>query len=123
MASGTLKINPADGTGQGRYIDLHHDLQLSFEPAGGKPGDNDPSHRVYVSVKGGNMSECGAAWAKRGERGRISGMTFYSFQIDDPSFNGALNLSAFPSFDASGKAIPGQFDVVWQRPRTASAAA
>lgn len=124
MASGNLIIDK-DGNGKGQYSDLQNAIELALEPLA-KLADvidsNQPSHTVYIGGRGGKLSVSGAAWAKKITTGTSSGMVFYSIQIDDPSFAQTLNLSAFPTRDAAGKIMPGEFEVVWRRPRQQQAA-
>lgn len=126
MASGKLTIDNQDRIGKGRYSDLHTNIEIYLEPNGEvspRPGSNTPSHNVYVCAPGGKPSLAGAAWLKEISSGKNEGEPFYSIQIDDPSFRQSLNLSAFPSNDATGRAIPGEFEIVWRRPRQDSQAA
>lgn len=124
MASGKLTFDKS-GVGSGRYTDLHHTIDISFEPAvenvAAVIGKDAPSHNVYIASRGGHLSLGGAAWAKRIATGPSAGQVFFSIQIDDPSFGATLNLSAFPEMDANKKPIEGAFEIVWRRPRQAAA--
>lgn len=128
MASGKLKYDLKTNAAEGRYDDLHHSIQMAMEPNFADTaeqqkliGSNSPSHTVYIAAPNGRLSQAGSAWVKRLERGATQGALFFSIQIDDPSFTQTLNLSAFPVQDRDGKAVPGEYDVVWRRARQVAA--
>ena len=64
------------------------------------PGNNAPSHRVFVGE-----AEVGAAWTKTSQDKR----NYLSVKLDDPSF-------ATPVFAQLFEAEDGTHDLVWSRP-------
>jgi uncharacterized protein (DUF736 family) len=124
MSHGTLKFDQAS-IGQGRFNSLDLRLFLKLEPTTENPipGADQPSHDVYISrTQGGEYVLAGAAWLKSVQQERNRGEKFYSITIDDPSLSHGVNFTAFQSRDSAGKAIAGEFDVVWRRPRQQVAA-
>lgn len=129
MASGTLTFDKASGMAQGVYSDfVHNKLKISFEPCPRAPRalDSDenepPSHNVYAQPQGGNMSLCGGAWEHTVKDGPNKGQKFYTFTLDDPNWNKPLRLAAFPVRGSDGKQVPGEYEIVFRRPKQAQAA-
>lgn len=116
MANGNLTFD-SNGMGRGVYSNLSIKLRLVLEPT-----DNDsarkemPSHNVYAETAHGPIL-IGAAWRKTGERGELTGKSFFSISIDDPSFDAPLNVTAFPTEKV------GEYEIVWRRARGAAAQA
>ena len=65
-----------------------------------KPGQNGPSHRVFVGEV-----EVGAAWSKKTQDDR----PYLSVKLDDPSFTAPVFAQLFEGDE-------GQYDLVWNRP-------
>lgn len=122
MASGKLTLDRSTGMFKGRYSDLHNKLVLAMEPREDESmNENAPSHNVYASAPGGELTLCGAAWTKTIQNGANRGQEFFTLTIDDPSFVTSLNLAAFPMRDERGAAVPDEYSVVWERPRRPAA--
>jgi uncharacterized protein (DUF736 family) len=102
---GSLKLDGGKLTGRLRTLKV--EASITVEKIEGPRRDNDPSHRVLS-----NGVELGAAWTKH----RDNGPDFLSITIDDPSFDAPMNIAAFP---VDGQ--PGEFDIVFNRPRKAAA--
>ena len=114
-----LYLDPTTGNGQGNFTSMLMKLDFLFEKnPDHKPEDqNSPSHRVLIRGVNGAV-EAGAAWPKTVQEGRNRGARFYSFTVDDPSFDAPLNLTAFmDTTTKSEKDQPRAFDVVWRRQR------
>lgn len=125
MASGKLTLDRSTGMLKGRYSDLTRKLALALEPReeNDTPNENAPTHTVYAATPGGDLTEVGAAWTKMIRNGSNQGQAFYTLTIDDPSFGASLHLAAFPMRDVSGKPVPGEYNVTWERAKAQSAAA
>ncbi|KSV77536.1 DUF736 domain-containing protein [Sinorhizobium sp. Sb3] len=67
----------------------------------GNPGENAPSHRVFVG-----RAEIGAAWAKRSNEGR----DYLGLKLDDPSFTAPIYANLVDDEDGEG------FSLIWSRP-------
>lgn len=111
-----ITFDEKSGIGKGNYQDLKNKISLTLDPTGEQVGSNLPSHRVMVTTRDGELIDCGACWSKKGQRGRVEGRVFYTMTLDDPSFDQALSLAAFPD-DATGI-----FNLVWRRYREDEAA-
>lgn len=123
MAKINRLIIGADGNGEGNYTSLTCAFNFLFEKnPEHKSGDsNSPSHIVHLKGPNGAF-EAGAAWQKKVMDGPNRGAIFYSFAVDDPSFEKPLNLTAFVLIKAKDKDDFTEFEVVWRRPRAQQAA-
>lgn len=123
MAKINRMIMGADGNGEGNYTALNIRVDFVFERnTEHKTGDdNSPSHIVHIKGAYGAF-EAGAAWQKKVMDGPNRGAIFYSFQVDDPSFEKPLNLTAFVKVKAKDKDDFTEFEIVWRRPRAREAA-
>ena len=65
------------------------------------PGENAPSHRVFVG-----RAEIGAAWSKTSNEGR----TYLSLKVDDPSFSNPIYANLFEDEDGDTHSL------IWSRP-------
>lgn len=121
MATNRLTLG-ADGNGTGTFVSLQHNISFLFEKnPDHKPTDeNSPSHKVHLKTAHGSV-ECGAAWQKTVRDGANKGSRFYSFTIDDPSFDAPLNLTAFVLTKPANKDDFWEFEVVWRRRRDVAA--
>ncbi len=70
-------------------------------PETNRPGDNSPSHRVYVG-----RVEIGAAWSKRSNEGR----DYLGLKLDDPSFTAPIFANLFDDEEGEG------YSLIWSRP-------
>ena len=96
----------------GTFHSLKHNLAFCLVPDPQyNGGDQQPTHRVMLVLSPQRMVEAGAAWKRQITKGANAGADMFSITIDDPSFDAALNIAAFPGPEA------GQWDVVWKRPR------
>ena len=108
----------ADGNGEGNYTSLRQSINFLFEknPDHKATDSNSPSHLVHLKGSGGTF-EAGAAWTKTVQEGPNRGAKFFSFSLDDPSFDAPLNLTAFVLVKAKDKDDFSEYEVVWRRPR------
>jgi len=75
--------------------------------------DRAPEYAVlYCAIGQRSMRVMGNAWLKNSDK--VNGGDFMSMTLDDPDWNSALNLTAFPP-DKNG----GDWRIIWSRPRGA----
>ncbi|TIS55285.1 DUF736 domain-containing protein [Mesorhizobium sp.] len=70
-------------------------------PEANRPGDNAPSHRVFL-----DRVEIGAAWSKRSNEGR----DYLGLKLDDPSFTAPIYANLFNDEKGEG------YSLIWSRP-------
>ncbi|OAN44013.1 hypothetical protein A6A04_09020 [Paramagnetospirillum marisnigri] len=116
-------ILDATGNGEGNYTSLRQTFNFIFEknPEHKQGDSNSPSHLVHLKGASGAF-EAGAAWTKTVQEGANRGAKFFSFTVDDPSFEAPLNLTAFVLVKAKDKEDFTEYEVVWRRPRAVAAA-
>jgi len=77
-----------------------------------KSSEKEPDYRIVQERDDGTV-EFGAAWKRKGERGR----EFLSVMLDDPALSSPLNAVMFTAEDGEGTRL------VWQRARKTAPAA
>lgn len=107
-AIGTLLPVQRDGAQalQGHITTLTLDCTLLLLPTGEPSGNNRPAYRVHAEKAADLLVEIGAAWLKRRKDG--SGEPFLTVTLDDPSFDKAINVAAFPI-------EKGGYQISWRR--------
>lgn len=105
---GTLAPVQRDGAQalHGHICTLTLDCTLLLQPTGEPSGSNRPAFRVHAEKAADHIVEIGAAWQKRRKDG--SGEPFLTITLDDPSFDNAINVAAFPNEN-------GGYQISWRR--------
>lgn len=114
-----MKIGKLQSTENDIYVGELCTLQLQLDQFFLKPNvdrisPNAPGYIACVPI-GNREAEIGAAWKYEIKRGEKAGQHMFSIALDDPSFERAFNISAFPSND-------GSWEIAWSRPKAPSIA-
>lgn len=88
-------------------------IQLAFELRTNerRHSDKSPSHVAVVRTSGRVEVQIGSAWLREAKTGAHRGRQFLSINIDDPSMDRPLNLTAYPPEES------GDWEIVWKRQR------
>lgn len=111
MSNGYLKQKEL-GKWVGKVVTRNVDFDFWLEPTKSL-NEKAPCFEIMTKSKVGNAFKVGVVFEKRTKDGEV----FYSMSIDDPSLAAPLYVTAFGAKDR-----PGEFDIVWQRPRQKEAA-
>lgn len=91
----------------GEIVTLNVQAQnVRIVPEDSTPGENVPSHRVFVG-----RAEIGAAWSKRSNEDR----DYLSLKLDDPSFTQPIYANLFDDTVLEGGEET--FSLIWSRAR------
>ncbi|MFQ6548558.1 DUF736 domain-containing protein [Aestuariibius sp. 2305UL40-4] len=91
----------------GEIVTLNVQAQnVRIVPEDSAPGENAPSHRVFVG-----RAEIGAAWSKRSNEDR----DYLSLKLDDPSFTQPIYANLFDDTVVEGGEET--FSLIWSRAR------
>lgn len=121
MSNGWIKQRTM-GEWVGRVVTRNVDFEFTLKPTN-SPNPKAPAFDIMTKSKMGTAFKVGVAFEKRtsektDDQGVVTGgEVFYSMSIDDPSLPAPLYVTAFGAKDR-----PGEFDIVWQRPRAKEAA-
>ena len=91
----------------GEIVTLNVQAQnVRIVPEDSQPGENAPSHRVFVG-----RAEIGAAWSKTSNESR----DYLSLKLDDPSFTQPIYANLFDDTVIEGGEE--SFSLIWSRAR------
>ncbi|MCC3859763.1 DUF736 domain-containing protein [Pseudemcibacter aquimaris] len=105
------ELNIHNNFGQGHIKTLKTDVKFELHENQNKQSSESPDYNII----GEGGVELGGAWKRTAQNGPNRGMSFLSLTLDDPSFNAAINVSAFVREDGEN------FDIVWTRPKAKAA--
>lgn len=102
-----------EGRWTGNITTAVYDINFWLRVRPSSENENAPCFDVITKSKHhGKEVKIGAVWEKKN---RETGEVFYSITVDDPSLQQPLNVTAFP------KEEPGEFEIVWSRPKKRTA--
>ena len=93
----------------GHIRTLTRDLTIRLAKNKDARSNNSPEWNIFAKNKSGQDVQIGSAWRKLPKSRGLAGEEFLSLTIDDPSFEGPMNVAAFT--EDGGK----RWDIMWRR--------